>query len=1454
MKRTRIFAFVLAVLQVIYFTPVTTFAMEIDNETEVTSETEVNTDVETETGSEDETETGSEDEEEVEIKKTSQDAVTEAVKYLKAMQTNHMWTNGELVGNTDIVDILEYTNNTEYANSDITDMIDAANNYVESLDIENVDDYSRYLLLNDLIDFEYLNELKAAQNSDGGFGLEEDYASDVIDTMLAIRALNQWNQKAAVRKAAAYLTTVQNADGGFGYIKGLKSNPKLTAEIANILVDCAMNDDETDVILGATLTSVEVYLDQNAVALDELESKGTLAAYQNLYTALFKLKKNKTYDISSYINMMGEEKGFLNDSLATALALELIVVENDMIVGKFDHILVTNNDGYAVAAFGQNEDVNFEIVSQYDTTRVSLKVTIETPDKKVLPVDADTLKWNTADYEQGNYTVKAQIVKKSNGQVLDSMIQYFRVEHKLAVDNIALKLSQSFASVGDKVNVDIISKINLVNFQENQGVTVRWNIKDADKVVASGNKVITEADISVDSLKLGQFTPDTKDEKCYIISAEVFAGEELVYAKTSTNFFVSDKGVVLMRDVDKEFLYESKDEATVTAKIREEKVVDLVFTTSSNNTQLISEYAAQIEKTKQVLEPMGYKVNACSVSTSFLTAKDTFAWQEYDHLNYKDKYVSDIPKHIVYTDENIQMLGYGEKAIKDFLLVPDTNKSQKILEFDLQRDNSSDWHTLEGGGFLFNTSITGNSLSGYCIIIGQTGLKLSYLKNVDLQKFRDGSYNYVEHAGKLLHKSSVSNLLAKHHIKIVADNNTVSVWDDSRQVLNNFALPDPDTGNGYGPITSYIYHGCWVRSSFTFSKITMQTITAQSLVEVLDSFNFTSKTSRYVVNLSNDLQGSLKKDETIADVAQKIINKNINFIGIGDQNSAVQYNQLIDNLNGKAKYFSTADANTKENLKNIILDNEEANRIKVEDELVTTDLALRGTLYNGKQYVHNIDKLCVGETINVPIKITPDNLVAGVDCPLLKDIVLTYKDENGIERKVSTTDVILPVISPKNKVVNGVVTDKGEYTSFEDVIITDHIKNTSPDRSTKPLTNIITIYDEAGKEIAVFKKYIPEIINSSFVDHIETWNTDSLPSGIYTVKSDVFQGTELVATSSTTFVINVPENPVYKLSGDIQVAGKIFKARDDISISRLVENVGHYDVKNAKQIVTIVSIKEQRPVYSMELPLDLAIGEKDEDTFVVCPKKDFLSRKSGEYLVKYEAELENGEIAPLASAGFIIKFNVSEIVGDNILLSLDTEGEGRGILTSGWQFHVNGRIHSNTDFQCNCSVTHITGECGTILDTNFVCPGHAIDGGMVKDKMLEIPDPEDVMEELKDRIGDSELTVGKGSIYEANSTLRIYGDESTLSNSYYTDKELVIESLNLHTDNDAGILICCNNNVIIRSTDVDFKGIIFAPNSTVRIESANVNLKGRIVAKNIIYQGTIFKGEAFDGDLELFND
>ena len=249
-----------------------------------------------------------------------------------------------------------------------------------------------------------------------------------------------------------------------------------------------------------------------------------------------------------------------------------------------------------------------------------------------------------------------------------------------------------------------------------------------------------------------------------------------------------------------------------------------------------------------------------------LTAHDTFAWDTYDHKGYiEPRYTQlNLSNHIIFSGDDIRMMGYGQVAYKDFLLVNDNENTRKILSFDIQRD-TTDWHSMEGGGFLFNTSIENDKIQGFCALITSNGLKLYKISPISLSSFRNG-YN----TGRtLLGSYNIGNVYSEHHIKMEVSKKYISLWDGDKLIIDKYELPENDYGYGYGPITSHISHSCWQQSYFTFSNIKMETVTGYyiKLEQADDEWGLTDDYWADTFTLET-IEYTPEEDETIRDFSE----------------------------------------------------------------------------------------------------------------------------------------------------------------------------------------------------------------------------------------------------------------------------------------------------------------------------------------------------------------------------------------------------------------------------------------------------------------------------------------------------------------------------------------------------------------------------------------------------------
>ncbi|MDF2869746.1 MAG: S-layer domain protein, partial [Anaerocolumna sp.] len=201
------------------------------------------------------------------------------------------------------------------------------------------------------------------------------------------------------------------------------------------------------------------------------------------------------------------------------------------------------------------------------------------------------------------------------------------------------------------------------------------------------------------------------------------------------------------------------------------------------------------------------------VSQSVSTSNSSFKWWVYDHTigtpvindstnNYTEKTESQNEQgghpyynkasHIETTNNGADLffMGYGSSAYKDFMYLENNDPTTKTFQFDIIENEAYD--ALDGVGFLFNTTVTGNyenetqKMSGYLLFFqyGYDGRG----QEIALYKFDDLNTKNFHHLNdpatiddtesfKKLGSSTVYSSDVKYRkIKIEAQPSNVKVW------------------------------------------------------------------------------------------------------------------------------------------------------------------------------------------------------------------------------------------------------------------------------------------------------------------------------------------------------------------------------------------------------------------------------------------------------------------------------------------------------------------------------------------------------------------------------------------------------------------------------------------------------------------------------------------------------
>lgn len=374
--------------------------------------------------------------------------------------------------------------------------------------------------------------------------------------------------------------------------------------------------------------------------------------------------------------------------------------------------------------------------------------------------------------------------------------------------------------------------------------------------------------------------------------------------------------------------------------VQREKIVDIVLTTNGTNLDKITTYSNKINEVKERLESQGFTVRVNSNEVSTLTAKDSFDWEVYDHNNYSEAYFKTLEKHILLVDNSIKMLGYSEDPNVDFLYINSDVEGQKEFTFDMQKD-SADWHSLVGGGFLFNSSIEDGKISGYLVILQSNGYFLYCLDKVELEDMRNNSYlamtNQIAYVAT---DSSKEN----HNIKIIVDKYSISMWDNELLVFDNFLLTTNQSGNGFGPILLNASHACSQCSFFTFNNIKMSTVDGVTLSKAVEDYEWLAGAQRYVVNLSDSSIYDLNSSEKIAETAQRLISNNIKFISLGNTNNEEQSKELIKSVEGTFIY--NGDASVYNDIYSFLVNDANKNISPIDKYISTEDVITYRNYYS----------------------------------------------------------------------------------------------------------------------------------------------------------------------------------------------------------------------------------------------------------------------------------------------------------------------------------------------------------------------------------------------------------------------------------------------------------------------------------------------------------------------------
>ncbi|MCM1529809.1 MAG: hypothetical protein NC093_07415 [Alistipes sp.] len=382
-----------------------------------------------------------------------------------------------------------------------------------------------------------LDSVVSYANADGGFGLYKDYASDVLDSVLVLDAINSCGSENYIDCGSAiclYLIGSVNSDGGWSYSPDSASDIRLTSMVTYSLDKFLDDNMLTSVAAENALSASTEFLRNNSADDFDRES-----IEETLYSDIALMQYDGSIDYRSVLNGLSEVQSgngsFYNDVHLTALAVKLLgnIDLSDSVKIKKMTSQLNAQSGY----FGK--DMN--VVSQYS---VSYSAAAEAE---------YTLKTTVTNGETVIYTEEAPVVFSPDRSTIQGIAADF-----------------------------------VLNEMRDDGIFVTTQLCSGDKIVANGSQQITLAEIpAAGSTELTDFTLELDKYSAYVgMPVEVSAEFDLLFATNVENSV--DMKLIVNKDG------ETVDENTVSVQLipseNSLKMQGIVFTpdTDSEGTYVVT--------------------------------------------------------------------------------------------------------------------------------------------------------------------------------------------------------------------------------------------------------------------------------------------------------------------------------------------------------------------------------------------------------------------------------------------------------------------------------------------------------------------------------------------------------------------------------------------------------------------------------------------------------------------------------------------------------------------------------------------------------------------------------------------------------------------------------------------------------------------------------------------------
>ncbi|MGM7703483.1 VWA domain-containing protein [Pseudalkalibacillus sp. Hm43] len=1037
-----------------------------------------------------------------------------------------------------------------------------------------------------------IRKLLNSQNPDGGWGAAEGYESDVFDTVLVLNELinNIEGNDASIQKAITYLLNEQLEDGSWAFNQKGPGNAIVTSRTILLLNDYLVTSGSTSKEILASLKHAGDYLlslqqEDQTMGMEGVAFQRTLTAYQAILQTDGLQPVNRVHE--KVLSVQKENGSWEDDPYLTLLALQSLksyLEATSVSISDIELYKISETDKIPATEFSAYETML--IKPNYDSASGNVQVLafIETPGGDIEAVNVEEeLRWEVRDHAPGEYKVIVQIKDKQTGKIAATSKKPITVLPTFKIENATIQLSPENTTVGKPEDVNV--QVSLLQSSNIDGeVRQRVEVYDpAGELIASEEKnIICKVDKPIVNTNMLVFQPNVEEAAKYTIKTFIYEKDQLI-VETTKEFEVQPPPpptrVEAEQFLDKKFVTPGSDNITASYILKglgspdqpERTPIDMTFVMDVSGSM-----SGSVTQTKKAAKKM----------VELIQSEDRGAviffnyWASLIQNFTSDKELLKTAINRAYASGGTSIHSGISKARS--LYNDESNPDREKVIVLLSDGESSRYYAIREAeraaeaGITIHTIGLGSGVDQYLMetIATATGGTYRYSPTPEeLEQMMD------EIGGEIF------NLAGKNVTLSTTLPSSISI--DSAE---SSPVPTRVLDNENGTTTVEWDYSLIVMNQIEQISLAMngQSFVPGETVDVTKNthLDYTDSSGEQKniplenlqVSVTDSLETTIQLDQTTYTANEDIQ------IGIEVQNNTEEERQLTATVD-----IVDEDGSFVEHAGMYAIDALEAKGTSTYEMTWNT-----GTTYTG----------------NYGVKVT-------------------LKDEGIIVSETTTQFSIVPFGGLKVTTT----TDKAEYPSGEDVIITNRLHNESINKNFDDFIVRTTIVN-ADQEILFEKEQqIPFINAQQTLDRSFSWDNGQAVPGVYTVKTEVWDGSEFQTSNEITFEILSSASTGRGLIGQIEIEKSNLIIGQQAEITYSLENDGNSKIENINAEVLIVDPITEEVIHTFDEKVSLDVSGKHSGAY----SYETAGLPLGSYLVVLRTQLENGQLIPIGSNSFTVR-------------------------------------------------------------------------------------------------------------------------------------------------------------------------------------------------------------------------